>query len=640
MNLNGTLFFHLNLSYSSIEEEDRAKVIERCYRPLLGLLDEVPDLVMAVEASASTLAAARALDAEWFGRLAAAVRDGRVELVGSGDTQLIGPLVPARVHRMNQRLGRDGVGELIGTRPTTALVNEMAWSQGLVDGYLDAGYDTLLMEWNNARRNHPEWEDEWRYGLSWTASPGGRRVRLAWIDAIAFQKFQRAVVGDLEFGEYLEWLHELRGELPRHVFLYASDAEVFDHRPGRFAAEPAINGDGEWTRMAELLRAIAAADVRFTTPRELREDPAFEPRGNVRLASWADPVPVKKQPKYNVTRWALSGRDDVGLNSRCFAEARRLDERDPDGRDAEAWRGLCRAWASDHRTHLTEARFERALATLPPEAEGVPEPAGVTLTTAEVARDGRRLCVTTDGIDLELDLRRGLAIRSLAFATAGDGSLLGTLPHGFFDDIHWAADFYSGHTVVEIPARSRVTDLERVTPEVDRRADRITVHAEVPTALGPFAKRVTAFADRVRLEYDLSRWGERPLGSVRTGIVTLAPDAFGSSLGVTTALGGPRERFEVEGACDHGRGVSALVTASAAFGATDGRLTLDDGAKALELSWDPARAAALPLLAVHAIDGRKMIRVLFSLSEVDDTHRPGAKQRDFALELAARRLAP
>jgi len=30
-------FFHLNLAYSAIEEADRARVIERCYWPLLRL---------------------------------------------------------------------------------------------------------------------------------------------------------------------------------------------------------------------------------------------------------------------------------------------------------------------------------------------------------------------------------------------------------------------------------------------------------------------------------------------------------------------------------------------------------------------------------------------------------------------------
>ena len=37
----------------------------------------------------------------------------------------------------------------------------------------------------------------------------------------------------------------------------------------------------------------------------------------------------------------------------------------------------------------------------------------------------------------------------------GAGPLLGTLPLGHFDDIEWAADFYSGHTVLEVPGEKR-----------------------------------------------------------------------------------------------------------------------------------------------------------------------------------------
>ena len=49
MTLYGTALFHLNLAYSSIDEERRGEVIARCYRPLLGLLDAVPGLAVGGE---------------------------------------------------------------------------------------------------------------------------------------------------------------------------------------------------------------------------------------------------------------------------------------------------------------------------------------------------------------------------------------------------------------------------------------------------------------------------------------------------------------------------------------------------------------------------------------------------------------
>jgi len=639
MALHGSLLFHLNLSYSSIEVARRRDVVRRCYAPMLGLLEGRPWLKLTVEAGAHTLERIAELDPAWLERLRGHLDAGRVELVGSGDTQLIGPLVPASVHARNQALGMEGYAALTGVRPTVALVNEMAWSQGIVDGYADAGYEALLMEWNNPRREHPEWRNAWRFEPAWTESPGGRRLALLWVDAIAFQKFQRAVVGDVELDEYRGWLAEQRAAEPRHVFLYASDAEVFDFRPGRYASEPAIDARGEWRRMGELLDALHADQVAFTTPREHLARAVPPAERCLTLTSGADPIPVKKQPKYNVTRWALSGWDDVGLNAACHARARELEHA---GGDDDDWRDLCRAWSSDHRTHLTPARWallER------PTADPVPPPADPPpLAHARVARDGRRLVLETDALELVLDARRGLAVQRLGWR-GGDGAagakLIGTLPHGYFDDIDWAADFYSGHSVLEMPARARVTDLEAVEPAVERRERWIEVTAEVDTPLGPLPKRVRACADRVELDYGFSSWGKRPVGSLRTAVVTLDPETFAhGELWVRCAQGGAPERFALDRPCDHGGSVSTLISARAAFGATDGTLEIGNGDNALRLSWSPEVTAALPLLTFREVDGRRMCRLAFSLAEVDDTHREGAPLRDFRVTLQPFRLRP
>ena len=163
----------------------------------------------------------------------------------------------------------------------------------------------------------------------------------------------------------------------------------------------------------------------------------------------------------------------------------------------------------------------------------------------------------------------------------------------------------------------------------------------VETPLGPLAKEVHVLADRVELVYRFSAWGERPLGSLRTGMVTLHPEGFGKELAVTCANGGVPERIPVPAdcECDHGRSVSSLVSARSVFGATDGRVLLDDGEVGLELTWPQERTAALPMLTVEHVREKRFARVAFSLAEFDETHRPGAKLRDFRLGLRARRMA-
>jgi hypothetical protein len=638
MPLSASVLFHLNLNYSSIEVQERARVVRRCYGPLLDLVERVRGLVLSVEASGHTLERLERLDRAWVARLGELVHAGRVAFVGSGDSQIIGPLVPWSVNTWNQRLGRETYARL-GLHPRVALVNEMAWSQGLVEPYLEAGYELLLMEWNNPRRSHPEWQEAWRCGTVWTRSPLGNRLRLAWTDTVLFQAFQRVAHGELEPEEYVARVLGRDGEGARHVFLYASDAEVFDHRPGRYRSEAALapGQDGarsEWDRIARLLSLLGACGVRFVSPASLLDEPGFAPVAEVVLTSAADPIPVKKQPKYNVTRWALSGHDDVGINARCFARARELEDHAGTPRD---WKNLCRALGSDLRTHLTEKRWRAFRSALPPAPEPVPCPPGPPLRRALVEERGRRLRVATDGVELVLLPRRGLAIESLAFPGATPAPLVGTLAFGHFEAIEWAADFYSGHSVLEIPARLRITDLESVVPRLDSRADAIDVAAEVSTPLGLLEKRVRVGADRVQLSFGFARLGERPAGSLRAAHLTLLEGGLGEPLWLECANGGPRERFELTGEFDHGAAVSPLVSARAALGATDGRLVLDDGQLTLELSWPKERAAALPLITRRIVDGKRFLRIAFSLAEIDETLRPGAPLHDFELTIRAAR---
>ena len=80
------------------------------------------------------------------------------------------------------------------------------------------------------------------------------------------------------------------------------------------------------------------------------------------LQSAAFPVPVKKQMKYNVSRWAVTGRADFEINRRCRAILKRLSE--AQSKNAEQWRQLCWLASSDFRTHITEKRFTEMLAEL------------------------------------------------------------------------------------------------------------------------------------------------------------------------------------------------------------------------------------------------------------------------------------
>lgn len=426
--------------------------------------------------------------------------------------------------------------------------------------------------------------------------------------------------------------------------LYANDAEVFDHRPGRFAAEPELDGD-EWERIAAGLRALRAEGVGVPAlPSDVLRLLGAPGAGHkLTLEAPDQPVPVKKQDKYNISRWAVTGRDDVGINTRCWRLYARLHA--AGCTDPEAWRTLCELWASDFRTHVTDLRWSALLEHLEEvERRWAPAPGG----GAPAARAGRDKSSGTavssaDAVELRagpltvrLNPRRGLAIAAFTDASVGDRALLGTLEHGYFPTIELGADFYSGHLVQEPPLAHKVTDLERVRPEIGRdERGRSYARARIPTALGPIEKRVALDPGGVELEWTL-RWRELPLGSLRLGYVTLLPEAFDArTLWYATHNGGSAfERHRIAGPpFDHGAPVSALVSCRQGLGMTEGVVLLGDAEREVRVEVDQSLARPLALVSWTPGAGRWLLRLLFALSESDDTRRgpiqraPDAPQR-------------
>lgn len=655
--------FHLNLAFSSLEEEAHAEVIRRCYRPALELACET-DFPIALEATGWTLRRIAQLDPGWIELLRELLAQERVEFVGSAHAQCAAPLLPAQVNAWNLRLGREVYEELLGVAPRIALVCEQVYSPGLVPLYLEAGYEALIVDWDNARRSHPQWPAEHRLHPQ-RARGGGRSIPIVWSKSIAFQKFQRFAHGELTLERYLDYVRGVVTDALSGgaLMLYANDVEIFDHRPGRFAAEPDLRED-EWQRIATGLRALreqgAGIPVLPSDVLDLLDAPGAG--HELQLESASQPIPVKKQDKYNVSRWAVSGRDDIGINTRCWRLYERL--RGEGCEDQERWRELCELWASDFRTHITQARWEVYLERLAAAerewlirvpGEGVPAQAPLATQARDRAvagpawealepvgeagalgHEGDILALRAGALALRLNLRRGMAIEAFADARLSERPLLGTLEHGYFPTIELGADFYSGHLVQESPLTHKVTDLERVQPRVGRDArGRLCVLARIATELGPVEKAIRLDPAGVELEWTLL-WPELPHGSLRLGYVTLLPAAFQArSLWYATHNGGAEsETHRIDcPAFDHGGAVSALVSARQGLGLTEGVVLLGDAQRALRVEVD--QACARPLGLVSWVPGaeRWLLRLCFALTESDETRRgaipraPGEPQR-------------
>lgn len=639
--------FHLNLAYSSIEEEQRSDVIKRCYWPLLSLAQDY-DLPFGIEATGYTLEIISKIDPKWVQTLKHLVTVGPCEFIGSGYAQIIGPLVPAEVNDKNLHIGNAVYKQLLGVHPDVALINEQAYSAGLIRHYLDAGYRAIVMEWDNPFRSHPEWNPEWRYLPQIACGQHGEDIPLIWNHSIAFQKFQRYAHADLELNEYLEYLSAHVAETPRVFSLYGNDVEIFEFRPNRYETEAKLQY-GEWQRIETLFKALLAhGRYEFIRPSQVLDLAHVSGAGNkVHLETPTQPIPVKKQGKYNITRWAVTGRDDLGINTTCWRIYETLKEASS-GCD-EDWRELCYLWSSDFRTHITEKRWNAYCERLRKfeKRSGADRLRPVRTCFEEFAAFGSRseipphvhieqnqaaLTVETDALKVRLNCKRGLAIDALWFKTISDACLCGTLHHGYYDDINWGADYYSGHLVLESSGYRRITDLEpadKLSIHYDHATELVGIRTEIPLICGKLYKtlRIGAIDNQpsIMLDY-LMEWSKPMFGSLRLGHITINPDAFSPErLFYATQNGGYElETFRISDLIDHGDAVSFLVSAKQVLGCTGSVIRLGDRKHCLNIAVDRTASALAGMIQYQKVGRSYICRLIWSAREMDDSSKASA----------------
>ena len=84
---------------------------------------EDTNIPVAFEFSGMTLEAIFDIDPELVEALKALWSAGKIEFVGSGYSQSIGPLMPLEVNKRNLALGNETYQRLLGQTPSTALIN-------------------------------------------------------------------------------------------------------------------------------------------------------------------------------------------------------------------------------------------------------------------------------------------------------------------------------------------------------------------------------------------------------------------------------------------------------------------------------------------------------------------------------------
>ena len=633
--MNVYAVFHLNLAFSSIDQECHKDIVTACYVPILDCI-EYHGIPLAIEITAFTLDAIHVCSPSWIERLKRLVHQGHCELLASGDSQLIGPLVPAKLNQANLALGLEAYEKYLNYRPRIAYVNEQAVSNGLLDVYIDFAFEAIMIEWDNPYSYNPLWKKSDLNGPGILLSARGRTIKVLWNQAIAFQKLQRLSHGEISSSDYFEFLESSAQEGRRSLCLYGSDAEIFDFRPGRYSYEEKSIG-GEWEVLLSAFDTIAKSiKFHWIRPSECLDDTTA--RSPLAVCSAAHPISVKKQAKYNVTRWALSGRNDLALNTFCFSRFKAIDDKQ---NSYEEYKDLCRLWSSDFRTHLTKKRYEKIIHLLPAQdgkryadqrQESRLQSSKLRSPVHASTKDENRYLVLRNStLTLTLNTRRGLAIESLTFKKQ-IRPVLGTLRHGHFDHIGLGADFYSNHMVIErFKERDRVTDLTKNSFNLYEEIGFPSVVTNVETAIGQVRKTYTLYDEKIECSFEFENM-KRPESSFRLGFLTLME--CHQRAWFACHNGGPDlELFECFEDVNHGQSVSSLVSSRAACGATEGVFYFGSGEAGVKLSWSQGNAAPLPMVSSQRVGDLYLNRAWLSLVESDETLKEGGSLRNIAFTL-------
>ena len=631
------LVFHLNLAFSSIETERRREVLEKCYWPLLKIPDEL-NIPIGIELSGWTLQQIKLTDQKWIEKLKDLIKSKKVEIIGSGFTQMIGPLVPESVNHWNQKIGLKFYKDFLGTRPEIALVNEMAFSKSMIDIYSENAYEGFIMDIHNinlARGSEEKIKyDHLIYGL-------GNRSELPviWADTILFQKFQQYIHGDISIGSYLQYINKKIDEGFDPLPIYSNDIEIFDFRPGRFSQERDIYGDGEWNRMYHLLSVLSEHGIQWISPSEILKKTKKEE--TLDLTSCSYPIPVKKQPKYNIARWAVTGRDDFWLNTICFRIEKYLSL---NGVNSESeWKQLCEFWSSDYRTHITESRWSQLKKSLEifldergidkKIAPQIDEGKSIKLTDSSdeilkknnvfIKKDENFLEISNVYQSVILNLRRGCTVKSLLFCQKDSSAYIGTIDQGYFESIELGADFYTGGILFDSPrSGKRFADLEPVDPKIEIEADgTLILSYDLSFDIGNLSKKIKFFNSKEGIEFSYSfKKSSDYIGTIRVGGATFLPEFTKEPIIISCKNGGDDfEEFIPIKSFDHSRPSSTMVSSSRGFGATDGKIIFQNDMNKICFEWDQSEGAALPMMQNIISEPGNLMRLFFSLREIDET---------------------
>jgi len=623
----GYLIFHHNLMFSSIPSIHYKFLIENIYSEILNICEEgVP---IAVEFNGYTLKLINSIAPNYINRLKNLLKSGKCLLIGSSYTQAAFPLIPAEVNRKNIKLGFEIYNEILGEVPDTCLLNEQIYSESTVDLMRKAGYKNFIFDYPNAFKDRPFLKDYDK----WTPLKN-RSLNVIWGDCIATQQFQKVVWGDIDFSDYISFVD---CKCNSKVFpVYCGDAEVFEYIPGslNFSKEGL-----DFANIRKVIKELKSKKIEFVLPTAVIEkDKEIQ---EIEISSPSYPIKTKKHTKYNITRWAVTGRDAMKMNGQCYELYKKIRKNN----ESDLWERLCYLWGSDFRTNTTDEKyleFRNAMGKALSDAGQLEQLRAKSLadTHYKTTENGRYFSLETETIKLTLLKNKGLAIHSLHFKKKHVAPCIGIIPQGYFNDIAYSADFFSMHSIAVSKEGRQITDLsakvEQIKVFTDKRG--VVITTEKPIDLQKFSiVKEYILTDSLQVNIKFYFYDFYPL-SIRTGIVTFLPKFLNnSSFQYATHNGGSMpETFKVENELiNHSSSVNQLVSAETCLGDTEEMITVGCNINTVSLRTDKSKCYTVPLMFHKKINNKHFCRIYNSMCEQDDvSHQFFKGYKEFTIKIS------
>ena len=442
-----------------------------------------------------------------------------------------------------------------------------------------------------------------------------------------FQQFQRYIHDQISIDEYLKYINLNQKKYHSSFPLYSSDAEIFDFRPGRFNDEAVIN-QNEWKKIKELLSLLKEKHkVEFMFPSESLK--YYNYKKEVKLECSEQPILVKKQDKYNINRWSLTGRDDLFLNTFCYNFFKKIENSNKEN----YWKKLCYYWSSDFRTHLTENRWEKLMFQI--EKENIllkntsfyPKISSMNLKEPSE----RYVELKNKNIKLILDSKKGNTIKELFFNKFDSKPILGTLNHGYFNQVEFAFDFFSGNSLIERLGSKKITDLGFVKMNY-KNSDKIQTFVQDKDVV--FETKLSIINDKIVCEKKIFL-KRRNKELIHPYYFTLVPDSWDkNSLYFSSNNGGDIEKYYIKNSFNHSEKLSFQISSIHGLGNTEGNLIIGDKNKKLIFTNNNLKSSLIPKILYKEIDEKYLFRIIYSAQEIDDNFKENDNSQVISSEIS------